>query len=118
MQKRQGAYCGGLLAFCGVSADCLPKQTRVTDSCLHGAPAGEPQVSASADFETHMPSGPRQPGPPLQPQPLQRQASSAKAADVAATKNKPRTKPIVARIGPSLITCMMPRRAANVHVLF
>jgi len=70
------AYCV-CAGFGAANADCLPKQTRVADSCLHGAPAGEPQVVARADFDTQVPSGPRQPGPPLQPQPLQRQASSA-----------------------------------------
>jgi hypothetical protein len=69
-------YCA-CAGFGVVSAVCLPKQTRVADSCLHGAPAGVPQVVARADLETQAPSGPRQPGPPLQPQPLQRQASSA-----------------------------------------
>jgi hypothetical protein len=64
------AYCVCAFALGAVKADCLPKQTLVADSCLHGAPAGEPQVSASADFDTQVPSGPRQPGPPLQPQPF------------------------------------------------
>ena len=68
------AYCV-CAGFEAANADCLPKQTRVADSCLHGAPAGE-QVVARADFDTQV-QGPRQPGPPLQPQPLQRQASSA-----------------------------------------
>ena len=36
---------------------------------------------ASFDCETQNPSGPRQPGPPLQPQPLQRQVSSANAIE-------------------------------------
>src|SRR5262249_25923778 len=47
-------YCG-CACFGAASADCLPKQTRVADSCLHGAPAGVPQTF------THSPSGPRQP---------------------------------------------------------
>jgi hypothetical protein len=36
-------------------------------------------MSSSLPLETQVPSGPRQPEPPLQPQPLQRQAASANA---------------------------------------
>ena len=34
------AYCVCAFALGAVKADCLPKQTLVADSCLHGAPAG------------------------------------------------------------------------------
>jgi hypothetical protein len=42
-------------------------------------PAGVPQIDASLALGTQNPSGPRHPEPPLQPQPLQRQLSWAKA---------------------------------------
>ena len=61
----------------GLLAEANPRR----GLCLHGVPGGEPQTVASFDCETQNPSGPRQPGPPLQPQPLQRQASSANAVD-------------------------------------
>ena len=40
----------------------------------------DPQPDASWALETPVPSGPRQPGPPLQPQPLQLQPGAAAAA--------------------------------------
>jgi hypothetical protein len=69
-------------------AACLPKQMRGAFSCLQGAPAGVPQMFASFPCATQNPSGPRQPEPPLQPQPLQRQASSANADDGAGNGQK------------------------------
>jgi hypothetical protein len=67
-------------------AACLPKQIRGAFSCLQGAPAGVPQTVASFPCATQNPSGPRHPEPPLQPQPVQRQESSAKAVDGAGEK--------------------------------
>jgi len=55
------AYCV-CAGFEAANADCLPKQTRVADSCLHGAPAGEPQGVARTDFDTQVLSEPGQPG--------------------------------------------------------
>jgi hypothetical protein len=57
---------------------------------LHGAPGGVPQTAASFDCETQNPSGPRQPGPPLQPQPLQRQVSWAEAVSTAGMAENPK----------------------------
>jgi hypothetical protein len=73
----------------------LPKQTRGAASCLQGVLAGVPQISASLVCDTQNPSGPRQPEPPLQPQPLQRQTSSAKAErapEMSEKQLKSRTK--------------------------
>ena len=64
---------------------------RFASSCLHGAPAGDPQICVSDALGTQAPSGPRQPAPPLQPQPWQRQASSAKTGDMAKSENRMRT---------------------------
>jgi hypothetical protein len=74
---------------------------------LHGAPAGVPQTSASFPCEMQNPSGPRQPEPPLQPQPLQRQASSAATAVEGAgnikNTNEIRTKPLAITLRMGLL---------------
>ena len=108
------AYCDRVLALGAVSADCLPKQTRFASSCLQGAPAGDPQTCSSEALGTQAPSGPRQPAPPLQPQPLQRHASSAKAGDMANSENRTRTIGM-ARMGD---TPSLTHTSVNVHVLF
>src|SRR5262245_23950947 len=64
-------------------------QTRGAASCLHGAPAGVPHTSASFPCEMQNPSGPRQPEPPLQPQPLHWQASAATTVDGAGNIKNP-----------------------------
>src|SRR5262245_11626932 len=58
-------------------------------SCLHGAPAGVPHTSASLACEMQNPSGPRQPEPPLQPQPLHWQASAATTVEGAGNIRNP-----------------------------
>lgn len=109
------AYWDSVLALGRLSADCLPKQMRFASSCLHGAPAGEPQTCARDALGTQAaPSGPRQPAPPLQPQPWQRQASSAKAGEIAISENKTRMVGI-ARMGK---TPSLTHTTDNVHVLF
>ena len=86
---------------------------------MHGAPAGVPQTSASLACEMQNPSGPRQPEPPLQPQPVQWQASSAattvEGAGNVKTPNEIRTKLLAIPLRSGLLPSL---RKANVHVLF